>query len=609
MYFYLTGALKRKVIRELKMCFRHMFPAHKDILEYINHKYAFRNRPQKGIVVTNASANPRRLSSDNFVGTIMSHVMLSQVDHHPGLSLEWVKEDLRRIDHNDGMFPSLPGIYYIEVLSDETIQEQMSDAEYQDLLDAEGEHGYYFYVDPLLKSSREALLEITTGNETSAVVMNAPVLPNTIRVFANREELISGRHLKLTATQSLHIDPVLPKKMSLGLPTGQIPAIAKGTVTEPFDIIPNSNDLLDFEINGTSVSIPLQSGLRTASEIAGDIRNALYTVVPPEDFEIRTSEGSVVIEARESLNFSSDTLSTANSTLGFTEGFVPVVAEGKIFHHYFEQQGSLTMTVDGVEQTIPLFSGNHDPDELATFIENEMSGITAESVESGDYVFDPDTGEITFERSFEVGTKITASYKYPIDSKGPFGIKKDHSNNHAIPGVVLAFGRRLSDGDKMAVVVNENRVATAAEYGGRWEVSVDLDIITRDPMVREELSDMVLMYFFAVRKEYLTEEGLELTDISFGGESEEIYDDTANDFYFNSSVSLTFQTDWSIHVPKPLIIERLTPTSFGEEARVAGTNELPDSDLYGPAEMDTLNLKRIGSMYLKGKTRDFERIK
>lgn len=608
MYFYLTGAMKRKIIRELKTCFRHLFPEHKDILEYINHKYAFKNRPQKGIVVTNASANPRRLSADNFVGTVMSHVMLAAVDNHPGLSLEWVREDVRRIDFNNGVFPSVPGIYYIEVLSDKTIQGQMSDAEYQDLLDTEGDHDFYFYVDPLLKINQEPLLDVQTGNESSAAVMNAPVLPGTLRVYAGREELISGHHLKLEASESLVIEAIDSDSVELGLPTGQIPAIATGIETEPFNITPNVNDVLDFEINGTSVSIPLQSGVRTAKEVAADVRNALYSVIPPEAFEVKTDEGSLVIEASTSLNFS-DSLSTANGTLGFIPGFVPVIADGRIFHPYFSESVTLTLTVDGSEQDVSLYSGEHDPAELAEFLEGEVTGLSAEAIASGDYTFDADSGLISFNRTFEIGTKISADYKYPIESLGPFGIEKDHSNNQAIPGVVLAFGRRLSDGDKMAVVVHENRVPVASEYGGRWEVGIELDIITRDPMVREELSDMILMYFFAVRKEYLTEEGLELIDIAFGGESEEIYDDTAGDYYFNSNVSLTFQTDWAIHVPKPLVIERVTPVSFAEEAHHAGSSEFPESDLYGPADADTLNLKRIGQMYLKGKTRDFEKIK
>ena len=141
-------------------------------------------------------------------------------------------------------------------------------------------------------------------------------------------------------------------------------------------------------------------------------------------------------------------------------------------------------------------------------------------------------------------------------------------------------------------------------------MSVDLDIITRDPSTREEISDMVLMYFFGIRKSSLTEEGIELTDISFGGESEEVYDNTSQDYYFNSSVSLSFQTDWAIHVPKPLTIERVTPVSYEEEAKAAGLleEELPPDllEMLGP---DAMNLKRMRGLSLKGKNRDFEDIK
>ena len=37
--------------------------------------------------------------------------------------------------------------------------------------------------------------------------------------------------------------------------------------------------------------------------------------------------------------------------------------------------------------------------------------------------------------------------------------------------------------------------------------------------------------------------------MSLGGESEEVKDETGDDYFYNASFSVTCQTEWSIHVP------------------------------------------------------------
>lgn len=618
MYYYLTGALKRKVIRELKICFRYFFDQHKDILPHINHKYSFKERPQKGIIVTGVGAAPNKLSADNFVGTVISHVMHAQVDNHKGHSIEWVREDLNRVKANEGYFPSEPGIYYIEVRSSEELEKEADSyfaptyLNFSDMEDAVGKSPYYFYVDPLLTVTREPVLKVSGPQDTEAFVMNTPALEGTIRLFEDGDKpLMTGHYLRLQATNSLEIKS--SSTTNFGMKEGHVPCTITGTEVEPFQIDQGQNDSLMLTINGIMAPITLQTGLRSSEEVAADIRNALYGVVTSQDFKITTTpNGKLKIETTKSLTIEEDTGNDgfANNTLGLQEGDIPVTLEGHLFHSNIVEDSEFSLVVNGNPYTIPFYRGDNTPSQIAERIEEKTSGLISEAVEGGDFTFDHQTGKITLIKPFSVGTEISASYKYPVDSKGPYPIRADHSNNNAIPGVVMAFGRRISEGDKSAIVVHPNRVAVADEYGGRWDMSVDLDIITRDPSTREEISDMILMYFFGIRKSSLTEEGIELTDISFGGESEDVYDKTSDDFYFNSSISLSFQTDWAIHVPKPLTIERVTPVSFEEEAKAAGLleEELPP-DLLKMLGPDALNLKRMRGLSLKGKNRDFEDIK
>lgn len=608
MYSYLTRPLKKKIIDELKICFRHEFTQHRDIVENIRHKYSFKQRPQKGIVVTNVSSDPQRLSADNFVGTVQSHVMKASLEDYSGHSIEWVREDTRAIDRSQGKFPSPPGIYYIEMFSRDSLEAVLSESEFQDVLDSEGEWRYYFYVDPLLKSNREPLLKVadSTSPPDPQYVMNIPVLPNTIRVFANHRLLNTGHRLVLEGSPSLKVSS---DGVSLGLSEGSVP-VEVVTSDGPFVFDATINDRLVVEVNDQEVEIFFPDGILTAEEVAQTLRNGIYAhpEIGVTDFGVEAIDGRVRLSAVESLIFGDDLVSSANMTLGLDAGPVDAVLKGKIFHPYFEQDGTLALEVGEETYTIDFFAGEQRFDDIIDRIESASDGVTATIEKTGDYTFDPETGEVEFFRSFETGTRLTATYKYPLESKGPFGIRKEHSNNSAIDGVTLAFGSRIVDGDKLAIVVHENRLPTAKEYGGRWDVGVDLDIITRDPATRDELGEMVQLYFFGIRKERLTEEGLELTDISFGGDSEEVYDDNDNSYYYNSSISMTFQTDWAIHMPMPLTIERVTPTSFEEDARVAGTDEEADSDLLKPVEGDTLTLERIKKIYGDGKNSNYVKV-
>ena len=82
--------------------------------------------------------------------------------------------------------------------------------------------------------------------------------------------------------------------------------------------------------------------------------------------------------------------------------------------------------------------------------------------------------------------------------------------------MVLAFGRRAYDGDIMAVVVTERREDVAKEFGGRWEMSMDMDIMARDVYAQGEITDRTLMYLYTEARERLSTEGIEITSVSMG---------------------------------------------------------------------------------------------
>lgn len=208
------------------------------------------------------------------------------------------------------------------------------------------------------------------------------------------------------------------------------------------------------------------------------------------------------------------------------------------------------------------------------------------------YSADPNTGVITLVQPLAPGTYLSADYKYPGDTQGPFALIENHGSNQAIPGAVIIFGRRIEEGDTMAVVVHDKRQAAALEYGGRWDITLDFDVVARDVHAQREITDATINYIWAVLRSHLAGEGIEVQSISMGGESEEVYDDNADDWYFTSNFSVSVQTDWALHVPLSACIRRASVQTLVNQRAVANLTgqSLADVEVSGIQVVENFGL-------------------
>lgn len=179
--------------------------------------------------------------------------------------------------------------------------------------------------------------------------------------------------------------------------------------------------------------------------------------------------------------------------------------------------------------------------------------------EGEDYTLEP-LGVIKFLRTFGVSVIITADYRYPGESTQPTPFRWNQANTTILPGIVLAFGKRAAPGQKVAVVVYSDRVDTAEAYGGKNEISYDLEVLARDTAQCSEIADLVWMYLWSEKRAALGFEGIEILDVSQGGESEDPIDETGQDFQYTVSLSVQLRADWEVHVPLPLTISRVEIT-------------------------------------------------
>jgi len=164
----------------------------------------------------------------------------------------------------------------------------------------------------------------------------------------------------------------------------------------------------------------------------------------------------------------------------------------------------------------------------------------------------------------------------------------------------------------MAVVIGDRRQTVAKEYGGRWEMSIDFDIMARDVYAQGEITDRTLMYLYTDARDRLSTEGIEITQVTMGGEAEEIYDETGDDYFYTANISLTLMTDWAIHVPIGRTLLRAEPNTVSEAEMAAGLSDDQLIEMGSPTGLhyaETLNLIEIRDPYFRDRTKTYDLIR
>jgi len=249
-----------------------------------------------------------------------------------------------------------------------------------------------------------------------------------------------------------------------------------------------------------------------------------------------------------------------------------------------DKEDVLLEKADGTEtslQTIhrPIYKGSLKLRENENLMEELREDNS--NAETADYIVDYATGIITFVKSpypILKNANIIAKYRVRGLSTGPFHIpNSNYAHNTAIPGVVLAFGRGISKGDKHYVVVHKERVISALEYSGKWETGISLDVYAKDSVKVEEIVDITTSHLNTYRKEQLDAEGIYLVDVSFGGESEEVYDEGTGDLHYMGSVDYNFLTEWIMHKP---VLQTIEGYFINSEVIISAEPFIPEKNIH-----------------------------
>lgn len=232
--------------------------------------------------------------------------------------------------------------------------------------------------------------------------------------------------------------------------------------------------------------------------------------------------------------------------------------------------------------------------------------------EGENYTVEPSTGRIELFGALPPNTYLSVDYRYAAESSGPFLVEENGANNTAIPGVILAFGRRAYAGDIMSVIVTSKREDSSREFGGHWEMSLDFDIMARDVYAASEIADRTTMFLYATLRDQLAGEGVVITNVSHGGEAEETYDENGDDYFYTASISVDVMTDWFMHTPLPRYLSRILPNTVGSEKNLAGLTDEEIAESGSPTTLtlvQSLNLLAINDPWFRNRNKDFEIIR
>jgi hypothetical protein len=78
--------------------------------------------------------------------------------------------------------------------------------------------------------------------------------------------------------------------------------------------------------------------------------------------------------------------------------------------------------------------------------------------------------------------------------------------------------------------------------------------MARDVRDQRQITDRTAMYVYSILRSHLSSRGIELKEMSIGGESEEIYDENGDDYFYNATISFTLESDWFVWVPLDITI-------------------------------------------------------
>jgi hypothetical protein len=165
------------------------------------------------------------------------------------------------------------------------------------------------------------------------------------------------------------------------------------------------------------------------------------------------------------------------------------------------------------------------------------------------YDVDLETGIITLNRCVAPGSRITANYNWADAPLPDVPVLRGDGRTDVLTGVLLGFSEEFVEGDRSVVCVQPQPERCALTFGGRLGVTLTFDTRAQDTPTSEQVVDALMDTIWAEAKPTLSDEGLDIVEVSVGGESTDLEDETAEEWAFQFSFTADVEGEWQRRVP------------------------------------------------------------
>ena len=174
------------------------------------------------------------------------------------------------------------------------------------------------------------------------------------------------------------------------------------------------------------------------------------------------------------------------------------------------------------------------------------------------YPLTPDQTGLDVDSPLTSKILISDTYRYEVKFFPAIVIKSNGGSYKPV-----SFNQEMTIKYRKDIVENEfgmrRTVLTPTHriYAGRWEMAFDVMIYCESQSELQELTDIVSLAIQHVLWNELRANGLFINTLRIGGESAEPY---ANDYVYNTTISLGTLSEWRVEIPIENIVEKITFT-------------------------------------------------
>lgn len=532
-----------------------------------------------GIIFRNFNANPMLLAADHYIGEIYSYTSIAKVGYNPSMFLDYVQEDysnlFRKVVDEDltSQVDGITKVFSVEYKPVVTLDSKNEISITNDVtsilvkIDGQvvtptflkGREGTFGLDKPVLVGEKLTVSYVARKLAPAGYYYLEMVAPNQVMLGT----FLAAERFKIDTYNYGCIFKFNPGVLNQGVSV----FVDNTEFTEGVEIEPAGNYIkferrpigTDLEIRYSSSGIPLVAGqdyyyllLRKQTLLDNSNTTPSFIILSETPY----ANFNLFKNGRKLKPYTSGSTTWDYKLVGNRiEFFKPVEKFATIYTEY-QYQSSAVETQVNISNVfdyltiVDLPTIELVPDFFELYDRNTM-------LPTDTFTVDYTQGILTLLKIPIPNNSFEVSYRWSVGTTGPYTVEKNSSYNNIIPGVILHFGSKFAVKDKLVVLVGENRKVCADEYGGRYEVEVDLNVITPNPMEAELLADLVQECLWSENKVYLDYIGFHLRNVSPSGESEEVIDESTGDTDAQVSINVSATADWFRRVPRPFRLKSI----------------------------------------------------